>query len=173
MVVDRTYHYFPPFSLLKNLPSFFSLICQCAQGPLLPSPFLSAPLPSSALPLMTVTGIQYSCPYLTSPVLAKALRLLICLFNSFMRHFHFEYSTGFSNTIIPLTLTPLYLLMKDGLVVIQTGALEINPDFLLSLNPTSIWSQCHLDSTWYILVIPITSFLCFKKTVNINTGDKI
>lgn len=32
-------------------------------------------------------------------------------------------------------MNPLYFLMKDSLTVVQAGSLEINPDFLLSLNP--------------------------------------
>lgn len=119
------------FFSLKTLPYFSSLICWYPQGPLLfsllPSPLLC---PSSK----THWNIVFTS-ILNSPCCSKICPFPYLRVSSFMGHFHFGCPTEFSDTIIPLKLSPLNFLMKDNHSVIHVGALDVNPDSLFSLNP--------------------------------------
>lgn len=103
----------------KSSPLFFFRLCST---PLLCPAFKDFP------------GNIVFTTVLNNPCFSKSAPLFTCLFSIFMECFHFGCLTDFLNTRILLTLNPLYFPMKDGHTVIQAGALEISPDFLLSLN---------------------------------------
>lgn len=83
-----------------------------------------------------------------------------------MGYFHFGYPRDFSNTMIPLKLNPTCFFIKDGYSIVRVALWKLKHIACPPSASTLIWSQCHLDSTKYIILVKsITSFLPFKNAM--------